>query len=141
MSLRLSLKICISNRWYQIFAFLISAYFSCDSSFSSKRMKKVQTIRLTHMFWHCYTQRNAPTKHWEFSEKPHIRKIRDFWNKIAERNLFFYFQWSVFFILLKNVNRLYILFLVDKSIDVNNEQVLRIIENLLLNKSEFKDVY
>ena len=36
---------------------------------------------------------------------------------------------------------LYILFLVDKSIDVNNEQVLRIIENLLLNESEFKDFY
>ena len=43
---------------------------------------------------------NAPTKHWAFSEKTHIWKIRNFWNEITE-NLFFYFQRSVLLIFVK----------------------------------------
>ena len=33
-------------------------------------------------------ERNALTKHWAFSEKPHIWKIRNFWNEITEKNFF-----------------------------------------------------
>ena len=44
--------------------------------------------------------KNAPTKHWPFSEKMHAWKISNFWNEIIEK-FFFYFQRSVFLISVK----------------------------------------
>ena len=45
--------------------------------------------------------RNTPTKHWKFSEKAHIGKFRISWNEITEKYIFFFFQPSVFSILVK----------------------------------------
>ena len=59
---------------------------------------------------------NALTKNWAFSEEMQIWKIRIFWNELAEKNFFFLFQTVFIFDFSKNMNpRLYILFLVDKS--------------------------
>ena len=41
-------------------------------------------------------ERNSSAKHWALSEKTHIWKIRNFLNEIID--IYFYFQFSVFFI-------------------------------------------
>ena len=63
--------------------------------------------------------RNGPTKHWAFSEKTQIGKIRNFWNE----KTFFLFPTVCIFDFCENMNlRLHILFLVD-NLWRNNEHM------------------
>ena len=71
---------------------------------------------IVHKVFDPATYRNTPTKNWAFSEKVHIGKIRNYWNEITEKYIFFLFPTVCIFDFCKNVNpRLYILYLVDKS--------------------------
>ena len=54
-------------------------------------------------------------KHWAFSEKAHIDKIRNSWIEITEKYTFFLFPTVYIFDFCKNMS-LNILFLVDKSL-------------------------
>ena len=56
-------------------------------------------------------------KYWAFSEKVRIEKVRNSWIEITEKYTFFLFPTVRIFYFCKNMNpRLYILFLVDKSV-------------------------
>ena len=79
------------------------------------------------------------TKHWTFSEKAHIGKFRNSWNEITEKYIFFPFPTVCIFYFCKNINpRLYVLFLVDKSIKIIN-MFWELLEAFIKSRSFFRN--
>ena len=96
-----------------------SHYLLHCSNYSEEWLALVNTIK---KYWHVYLQqtdskfisislfgdtsfgnnKNAPKKHWAFSEETQIWKIRFFWNELIEKKFFFcHFKRSLFTIFLK----------------------------------------
>ena len=72
--------------------------FSLPFSDGRKTLKIIQVNFLWNFLAQQCGKRNAQTKHWSFSEKAHTGKIRNFWNEITEKKLFFLFP--LFFLFL-----------------------------------------
>ena len=94
---------------------------------------KTEVIKLQH-----YRLKKCSSETLSIFWKTAMWKIKNFWNEIAEKIFFFYFQWSVFFNFQKIWTPVFKFYFWLINLWRGNEHVLRIIWNFLLNGFFYK---